>query len=287
LPPEAPPGTRLLALLGDPVAHSLSPRLHGAALAALRLDGAYLPLRCDARDLEGLLIGIARAGGAGNVTVPHKERAARLVEDALPAVRRTGACNTFWLEGGRVRGDNTDVPGFADALAAWQPGRGAERVLVLGAGGAAAAVLAALLERPGVRITLVNRTAERARALVARLDAADRVALAGLDTLRGERFDLVVNATSLGLLPGERPPFRFDGSIEVRSAFDLVYARGATDWVRDALSAGVPAIDGTEMLLRQAAHAFARWWRVAPPLDVMRRALDATVPAMEGPGPIA
>src|SRR5690606_22711034 len=108
--------TRLVALLGDPVSHSLSPTFQNAAFDAAGLDAVYLALRVSATELPGLLRGIAHAGGAGNVTVPHKEVAARAVDVPTEEVVRTGACNTFWCEGDRVHGDNTDVTGFLRAI---------------------------------------------------------------------------------------------------------------------------------------------------------------------------
>ncbi|HEV2149011.1 MAG TPA: hypothetical protein VGR37_16515, partial [Longimicrobiaceae bacterium] len=110
--------TRLVALLGSPVSHSLSPTLQNAAFRAAGVDAVYVALQCGSGELPGLLRGIARAGGAGNVTVPHKEASALLLERRTGAVERTGACNCFWLEEGQVCGDNTDVAGFAGAAKA-------------------------------------------------------------------------------------------------------------------------------------------------------------------------
>src|SRR5690606_22243888 len=108
--------TRLIALLGNPVAHSISPIFQNAAFRHAGVDGVYLALRCEGAAVPGLLRGIALAGGGGNVTVPHKEVAAEAVDEPTEAVRRTGACNTFWSEGDRIRGDNTDVVGSARAI---------------------------------------------------------------------------------------------------------------------------------------------------------------------------
>ncbi|HEV2131809.1 MAG TPA: hypothetical protein VGR27_11930, partial [Longimicrobiaceae bacterium] len=194
------PSTRLIALLGGRVQHSLSPSFQNAAFRAAAVDGVYLALRCDEDSLPGLLSGIARAGGGGNVTLPHKERAARVVERRTPALERTGACNTFWLEEGRIWGDNTDVAGFAAATKSLLGGSPAgARVLLLGAGGVARAALCALVDADAQEVVLLNRTPDRARALVERFAGHStglRVA-AGSEELRGERFDLAVNATSL------------------------------------------------------------------------------------------
>ncbi|MYK68366.1 MAG: hypothetical protein F4020_02005, partial [Gammaproteobacteria bacterium] len=107
--PAPPAGTRVFAILGNPVAHSLSPAIQNAALRAAGLDGRYVAIACQPEDVAPVMRTLARAGGGGNVTVPHKRRAAAALDDAAAAVGRTGACNTFWGEGARIRGDNTDV----------------------------------------------------------------------------------------------------------------------------------------------------------------------------------
>lgn len=272
------PATRLVALLGSPVSHSLSPAFQNAAFRAAGVDGVYVALRCDAADLPGLVRGIARAGGAGNVTVPHKEAAALLVDRVTAAAERTGACNTFWLEGGDVVGDNTDVAGFAAAAAALPGGepRGA-RVLMVGAGGAARAVLCALADAGAAEVTVVNRTPGRADALLERLPVPGvRVRrAASAAELAGERFDLAVNCTPVGLRPEDPFPVPPRGGPEIASALDLVYAPGETAWVRSLQERGVPAADGLEMLLHQGAAAFERWWGIPAPLEAMRAALPA------------
>jgi shikimate dehydrogenase len=269
--------TRLFALLGDPVSHSLSPTFQNAALHALGLDAVYVALRCAADDLPGLMRGIARAGGGGNVTVPHKALAARTVDRPGDAVVRTGACNAFWLEDGAVHGDNTDVAGAREAVRALlgRPPQGA-RVLLLGAGGSASAVVCALADAGVERIVVANRTRDRADALAerfrapgVRIDVVDSA-----DALAAERFDLAVNATSLGLRPADPLPFDPDApGPALGAALDLVYAPGETRWVREMRARGLAAADGKEMLIQQGAAAFRRWWSIDPPLEVMREAL--------------
>jgi shikimate dehydrogenase len=272
---EITTGTRLFAVLGDPVAHSLSPRMQNAALRAAGLDAVYTALRCSPDDLPGLLRGLARAGGGGNVTVPHKGLAASLVEEPSVAVLRTGACNTFWLEDGRVHGDNTDVAGFRAALEQVLPDPAGAQVLLLGAGGAAHAVVAALLEAEADRILVRNRSHVRARELVAAFGGESAtLRLAEQDPASaGAGFDLVVNATSLGLRPADELPIDLERLGRVGAALDLVYASGETAWVRAARKLGIPAADGREMLVGQGAAAFERWWRQPAPVEVMRQAV--------------
>jgi shikimate dehydrogenase len=276
--PAPTAATRLFALLGDPVSHSLSPKFQNAAFRALGLDAVYVALRCTAGDVPGLLRGIARAGGGGNVTVPHKAVAAATVDWPSGAVQRTGACNAFWLEDGAVYGDNTDVAGVREAVRALL-GRSpaGARVLLLGAGGAASAAVCALADMGAEQIVIANRTVERAEALAERFRAPGvRIDVAGsVDALAGDRFDLAINSTSLGLKPGDALPLdpKAPGPV-VGAALDLVYAAGETRWVHAMRARGLPAADGKEMLIQQGAAAFRRWWGMDPPLDVMRAAME-------------
>jgi shikimate dehydrogenase len=270
-------GTRLIALLGDPVAHSLSPAFQNAAIRVAGLDAVYLALRCDADHVTGLLRGIAAAGGAGNVTLPHKERAAKVVERTTEAVDRTGACNTFWVEGGRLHGDNTDVEGFAASARDLIGAPAGARVLVLGAGGAARAAVLALLRARADAVHVLNRSQDRARTLRDDLDPAGRrlSVLEHPDRLRREGYDLIVNATPAGLQPDDDLPLDLDAPVRIGAILDLAYRPGATAWVRDARARGIPAADGTDMLIHQGAAAFRRWFRMDPDLPAMRRALTS------------
>lgn len=280
-------GPRLFALLGWPVEHSLSPAIHAAAFRELGIDAAYVPVPVRREELDGVLPALARAGG-GNVTVPHKEEAARLVDRPSAAVRRTGACNCFWPEEGGVAGDNTDVGGFRAAVEAWPPTRlSRARVLLLGAGGAARAVVAACQDAGAQSVEIWNRTTERARALVraARESAPGAAAELTVRERRGDAagpYDLVVNATSLGLRPDDPLPLELD-DVRADAAFDLVYGEDdGTRWTRHARGAGIPARDGLEMLVRQAGLSLRRWLDEEPPLEAMRRAARAAAGRREG-----
>lgn len=266
--------TRLFALLGDPVSHSLSPAFQNAALRAAGLDGVYVALRCAPSEVEGLIRGIARAGGGGNVTVPHKEAAAAAVHRRTATVERTGACNTFWLEDGEVWGDNTDVAGARAAVRAVAGESAPQSVLVIGAGGAARAVLCAV-EGSARHVTLLNRGLGRAQELAARFASESlQIEVLALDAdLSTRRFDLAINSTSLGLRPTD--PLPPTGGARFAAALDVVYSPDGTAWVRHVRAHGIPAADGKEMLLQQGAAAFRRWWRAEPPVDAMRAALGA------------
>lgn len=273
--------TRLIALLGDPVGHSLSPVFQNAAFRASGVDGVYLALRCVPSDVPGLLRGVALAGGGGNVTLPHKELAALTVDRRTAAVERTGACNTYWAEDGAVCGDNTDVAGVSASIRELI-GRAPEgaRVLVLGAGGSARAVLAALIDDGAAEVVVANRSRERAAALVEGMARAGRTRItAGAVPATNDRFDLAINATSLGLRPSDPLPISPASGPRIGAALDLVYSPDSTPWVRALRDAGVPAADGLDMLIHQGAAAFERWWSVPAPVAVMRSSLAAVYAA--------
>lgn len=267
--------TRVFALLGDPVKHSLSPLVQNAAAQAEGVDGVYVALRTSAEDLPGFIRGLSRSGGGGNITLPLKEKAPSVLDVPLDAVRRTGACNTFWLRDGKIVGDNTDVEGFRRALKGFL-GPGApqgQRVLLLGAGGAARAVLVALLDDGVKEVCVVNRSAERARSMARRIGGARVRVLDAPREWQDQDFDLVVNATSLGLGAHDPLPIQLDRLARAGAVMDLVYGQLGTPFLRHAEGLGIRATDGREMLVQQAAAAFELWWDRPAPLDVMRSAL--------------
>jgi shikimate dehydrogenase len=269
---------RILALLGNPVDHSFSPVIQNAAFRETGMDGVYVSLRCEEKDLLGFMDGLVRSGGGGNITIPHKEKAVYLLDEYSEAVERTGACNTFWGIGGKIYGDNTDVEGFRRALRYFlgESPKGL-RVLLIGAGGAARAVLVALLDDGVEDVLILNRSTERAQAVV-RLIGRERVRVAGsyLD-IRDNNFDLVVNATSLGLDLEDQLPVDLSNMGSVGLVMDLVYRTGITPFIKSAESLGIRAMDGREMLIQQGVVAFERWWGTPGPVETMRHALADTI----------
>jgi shikimate dehydrogenase len=251
-----------LVLLGHPVSHSLSPRFQQAALRA-----AGIPLTYEAVDVAPEALGetlrvLIAIGAAGNVTIPHKQAVAAACAARTPVAERVGAVNTFWVEGSRLIGDNTDVGGFDAAIhAAFGPPSTGWRVAVLGAGGGAAAVLAAVERWPGATAVIASRTRERAAALAGRFTRITR-AVATYEMAVAEA-DLVVNATPIGLRDSAQPVpthlLRDDARV-----FDLVYRRGLTQWVISARARGLQAEDGLGMLVEQGAQAFTRWFGIEP-----------------------
>ena len=268
--------TRLLAVVGDPVGHSLSPTMHNAAVAAAGLDAAFLALRASRETFPVLAKSLLAAGGALNVTVPHKRAAAALAESPSALVRRTGACNALWPGVSGVAGENTDVPAIAHEAAAVLDGRPVRRALVLGTGGSARAVALALADAwPGAEVAIVSRDAGRAEAFVAwarEVGVACRVCGVG----DAATADLVVNATPLGLTPDDPPPA--DAALLARVApaavLDLVYAKGGTKLVSLARAAGIRAADGRGVLVSQGAASFRLFFGVPAPEEVMRAAVE-------------
>ena len=266
--------TRVLTLLGDPVSHSLSPVIQNAAFHSAGVDGVYVAVRCAPDDLFGFMRGLSRAGGGGNITLPHKEKGAAVVDVPSEAVQRTGACNTFWGgPDGRVHGDNTDVDGFRRAARGFVGSLKGMRVLLLGAGGAARATLMALLEEGAREVLLLNRSNERARAVARRIGGSHARVVLLPEELRGQSFDLVINATRLGLDPGDPSPFDFELLARAGAAMDLVYGKHVTPFVRAAEDFGVRATEGSEVLVQQGAASFERWWGGSAPVAEMREAL--------------
>lgn len=271
---------QLFGVLGDPVEHSLSPRMQNAAFAAAGLPHLYLRYRVAPRGLARAFDEARRLGMGGlNLTVPLKEAALSLVDELSPAAARIGAVNTIVFRGRRLRGDNTDARGFLRSLAGRVRLRGATAVIV-GAGGAARAVGTALVDGGVGRIVVANRTPSRAGALVrslatmgtARVEAVRLAALAERGTLAGAA--LVVNTTPTGL-HGRGPRIRYAAAPSRCLFVDLVYGARPTPFLVGAARAGRPTLDGSGMLLHQGALAFETWTGRPAPLAAMADALIA------------
>jgi len=267
-------GTRVVGILGDPVAHSLSPAMHNAAFRALRLDYVYVAWRVQPPSLRAAVAGIRALAVAGvNVTVPHKERVIPFLDSVSATARRAGAVNTIVNRRGRLHGENTDVPGFLRALEDVKFRARGARVLVVGAGGAARAVLTALIAGKAAHVTIANRTVRRARQLArAATSRATTVIATGLDALRDDAVlasvALVVNTSSVGL-HGERYfPLAYAATPRRCLFFDLI-PRRHTHLLAAAKRAGRRTLDGRSMLLHQGTAAFTLWTGRPAPVAVM------------------
>ncbi|KQP61762.1 shikimate dehydrogenase [Methylobacterium sp. Leaf108] len=257
-------------VVGHPIAHSRSPLIHGHWLAAFGIDGRYERIDVAPSAFPAFLRDLREQGLAGgNVTIPHKEAAFALVDVLTPRAARIGAVNTlFFSEDGRLTGDNTDAPGFIahldQSLGRDWPSRGDGSAVVLGAGGAARAIVVGLLERGIARVAVANRTPERALGLVA-LDPA-RVRAIAWDELPAALAPagLLVNTTSLGM--AGHPPLVLDVAAlgSEAAVADIVYAPLETPLLAAARARGLDAVDGLGMLLHQAVPGFARWFGRTP-----------------------
>ncbi|UCG86129.1 MAG: hypothetical protein JSW71_19840 [Gemmatimonadota bacterium] len=259
--------SRPLVVIGDPIAHSMSPAMFNAAFTALGLDAVYIPVRTDESALPHVLRAFESVGIAGNVTIPHKVAVARLLIRVTSLAQELEAVNTFWPEGGRLVGDNTDVQGLMDAL---QPLDADGPWLVAGTGGAARAVAAAARE---LGMPLLVRSRSRARA--AEFAAWARELGADCQPDDGRPVATAINATPLGLRRADKAPFADRTLDGCQTAMDLVYAPGGTAWMRDCERLGMRAADGRSMLVAQGAHAFHRFFpNTRAPLEVMAAAVN-------------
>jgi shikimate dehydrogenase len=289
-PPSIDARTQLVGLIGWPVEHSLSPTMHNTAFEALGLNWRYLPLPVPPDQIEAAARGLTALGFRGaNVTVPHKRAVMPVLDAIAPDAQGLGAVNTIVVERDQnsavtITGHNTDAAGFIGAIKneGFKP-RG-KSVVVIGAGGAARAVVFGLLEAGAGEIVVLNRTLARAQSLA--LDLGSRQADQPTSTIRPARLapetliesaraaDLLVNATPIGMWP------QMDGSIwpdgtplpAHLTVFDLVYNPLETQLLRQARESGACAIDGLGMLVQQGALAFEMWTGVEAPRDVMRTA---------------
>ena len=266
----------IAGVMGWPVGHSRSPRLHNFWLARAGIDGAYVPMAVPPDRVNDALRVLPSLGFAGtNVTIPHKEAAFETVDQTDAIARRIGAVNTVHVRGdGVLAGTNTDAFGFVEALRSRLRGWSAAgaSVTVLGAGGAARAIVAALQDEGASEIRLVNRTRARAETLrdrfgppVVAVDWAERE-----QALEGSR--LLVNTTALGMAGGEPLDIRLDGLPSDAVVNDIVYTPLETPLLAAARARGCRAVDGLEMLLHQARPGFAGWYGFEPAVDDALRA---------------
>lgn len=269
-------------MLGHPIAHSRSPVIHNAAFEALGIadEWSYEAIDVVPEEFPERVAALPTEGFVGaNVTVPHKHAALALADTASDPAGEIGSANTLSFQAGAVEADNTDAPGFLATLPSSPSGL---RALVLGAGGSARAVVWALVGE-GAEVEVWNRTPERAAVLAEALGASV-VEVDG--TLPSSEFDLIVNATAVGLEGAEReratPGSDLDalrlapeGLREGQLVVDLVYGSNETELARTARERGATVVEGLEVLVQQGAASFRIWTGLDAPLDVMREAAKA------------
>ncbi|MGO9606167.1 MAG: shikimate dehydrogenase [Candidatus Binataceae bacterium] len=274
--------TRLTAIFGDPVEHSQSPSMHNAAYAALGMDRRYVAFHVTPSQLAAALRAIPALEIAGvNLTVPHKERALRAMDEVSAEGRLLGAINCVINRGGSLIGDNTDARGLERDLRALKLKIAGEAVLVIGAGGAAASAALAMIRLKVARVVIANRTRARAVRLVRRFSQTfaqpTGFDTAGLDALTDATLlgnvACVVNATSMGLTTRDFAPLDYAATSRTCFFYDLLYARKQTAFLSGAIRIDRKHADGSGMLVEQAELAFKLFNGVAAPRGVMRRAL--------------
>lgn len=258
--------TRVYGVIGDPIGHSLSPRMHNAGFQARRIDAVYVPFLV--RDIEDFLDSIRPLGIAGfSITLPHKQKIMDYLDQCDPLAAEIGAVNTVVVRGGKLRGSNTDYIGVLRTLEGRIPLRGS-RILIVGAGGAARSVAFAL-GKAGANVCVAARRPDRAKALAR---AMGGVAL-GRSALKKEFFDVVVNATPVGMRPMERQSPLKATELNCHLLFDTIYRPRTTRLMQLAAQKGIETISGLEMFLAQGAAQWELWTGQRAPLEAMRRAV--------------
>jgi shikimate dehydrogenase len=262
-------------VIGDPISHSRSPLIHNYWLKKYGIAGSYEAIHVKQDELTAFLSSI-RANGfvGGNVTIPHKEAVLAAVPDHDTVAADIGAANTLWLEDGRLQATNTDSFGFAQNLDDYTPGWDqGKTALVLGAGGAAHAIVHALLSRGFTEICVANRTVARAEELAAHFGPKARAhPFANLSELAAQAV-LVVNTTSLGMKGEGSIPLNFNHVRRDAIVTDIVYVPLVTPFLAAAQQAGLNTVDGLGMLLHQARPGFERWFGILPDVTPELRSL--------------
>jgi len=278
-----------LGVFGDPVAHSLSPQMQNAALRACKIDMQYARFHIRANELRSALSVLTELDFIGvNLTVPHKIAAANQIDDVDESARSLGAVNTIKIDNGKLRGFNTDGPGFSRAIREeFSVDLRDLRVMVLGAGGAGRAVAMQCAKESCERLVIVNRTFEKAKQLATELQdfftgpkvfgPVPRLQVIGWEeaAIRFQigNVDLIVNATPLGLNRADAAPIPARLLAPHVMVYDTIYGESRTPFVSAAIEAGARGANGLSMLLHQGALAFRIWFEREAPIDAMRRAL--------------
>ena len=269
--------TKICALIGDPVEHSMSPVMHNTAYKKLGLDYVYIPFQVKPEGLEPAVAGLRALNVRGfNVTIPHKVAVIPWLDGLDPLAEKIGAVNTVVNTDGELRGYNTDAEGFLQALLEHGIKPKGKRIAVLGAGGASRAITYIMVGK-GARVTILNRQQEldwaEDIAQLIRKDLGKEVKVLELGQLAGaiENVDILINATSVGMSPAaEESPVSAHLLNKIPAVFDIVYNPMETRLLREAKAAGARVIGGVDMLAWQGALAFEKWTGQKAPLDLMR-----------------
>ena len=264
------------AVIGDPIDHSLSPNIHNAAFRHLELDHSYIAYKISAGELAAGIDSLKKIKIAGfNVTIPHKIEIMKFLDDMDTTSKVIGAVNTVSNENGKLKGYNTDMIGFLDPIKKKNLAIKDSQVLLLGAGGAARAILTAMIKEKASKITIVNRTQENANKLADFAKKiggnADAVSIQKANELVGD-YKFIINSTSIGM-KNEPSPISTRNISKNSVVYDIVYQPINTDLIKKSKENGATIIYGYEMLLSQAACSFEIWHKMEAPYDVMKNAL--------------
>ena len=264
------------AVIGDPIDHSLSPNIHSAAFRELNLDSSYIGYRIPKGELEGGVEGLKKIRINGfNVTIPHKIEMMKYLDKMDESCSIIGAVNTVVNNEGVLKGYNTDMDGFLEPLKKRNITIQNSKVLLIGAGGAARAIVAGIAKEKAASIDIANRTIEKANNLsefARKLGLSASVKkIESIDTAT-ENYDIIINATSIGL-KDEPSPISFQGINEKTVVYDIVYAPMNTDFIKKAKEKNAIIIYGYEMLLGQAIRAFEIWHGMKAPYNAMKKSL--------------
>ncbi len=271
--------TKICGIIGDPIEHSMSPAMHNAAFSALGLDYTYLPFRVRREELPGAIAGVRALNIVGlNVTIPHKVAVMPLLDRLEPLAEKMGAVNTIVNEDGVLTGSNTDAPGFLQALRSQNIEPEGKKIVILGAGGAAKGI-AFILAEAGASLVILNRTISKAEELAAQMARYYHQDLKAMTlseenlTSALDRADVLVNATSVGMVPDvDRTPVPSRLLNPKLAVCDIVYNPLETRLLREAKAAGARTIDGLDMLVWQGALAFKQWTGREAPFAIMKQA---------------
>lgn len=268
--------TKTFAVIGDPIDHSLSPNIHNAAFKALGMDCTYIAYRVPRGELKEGIESLRQIKISGfNVTIPHKIEMTKYVDEQSEECRIIGAVNTVTNEDGRLIGHNTDMDGFLEPIKKRNISIKGEDVLLLGAGGAARAIVAGFAKEGARRITIANRTRERGQELA---KFAASLGVESGETSLDEagqsagKYRFIVNATSVGL-KNEPSPISTDTINSQNIVYDIIYMPMNTDFIAQSKKNSATVIYGYEMLLGQACLAFEIWHKVKAPYDAMKKVL--------------
>ncbi len=263
------------AVIGDPINHSLSPNIHSAAFRELNLDSSYIGYRIPKGELESGVEGLKKIKISGfNVTIPHKVEMMKYLDKMDESCSIIGAVNTVVNNEGVLKGYNTDMDGFLEPLKKRNISIQDKKILLIGAGGAARAIIAGMSKEKAERVDIANRTTKNAEKLS---EFATRIELPTnvkkIEEIKNlQNYDIIINSTSLGL-KNESSPISFEQINQDSVIYDIVYSPMNTDFIKKAKDKKLEVIYGYEMLLGQATRAFEIWHGMKAPYNAMKKAL--------------